>query len=92
MCARYGGDEFLIVLSDCRAEVVERLAADLRASVRELRVESPNGHLSLTVSLGIAVSPQDAESLDALLDAADSRMYRCKIDSRQTAPSSCLVM
>jgi diguanylate cyclase (GGDEF)-like protein len=92
LCARYGGDEFLIVLSDCRPDAVERLAADVRTTVRDLRVESPAGHVSLTVSLGIAVCPQDGENIETLLDVADSRMYRCKLGSRQTAPSSCLVM
>lgn len=74
---RYGGDEFLIILSDTTPEkagtVVGRIADYLRCW---------NGgkHLNgfpLTVSVGVAGWSQ-GQTLDAVLDAADQDMYACK--------------
>ncbi|HKF20298.1 MAG TPA: MASE1 domain-containing protein [Candidatus Angelobacter sp.] len=71
--ARYGGDEFALVLPEANrraaAEVTERFAKKL-ASDRE----SPE----ISVSFGIAVFPFDARDVEALLRWADAALYRMK--------------
>ena len=71
--ARYGGDEFAVVLPEASSEaatavsrrICERLAKD---------GEVPN----VTVSVGAAVFPQDGETIDALFNAADRALYGMK--------------
>lgn len=76
---RYGGDEFVAVLPDTpRAAAIDRLAALLG----RLRRWRPNGsderrHL-LTASIGLASFPADGRDAEALLDAADTALYRSK--------------
>jgi two-component system cell cycle response regulator len=71
--ARYGGDEFAVVLTEAGEEaatsvsrrICERLATD---------GEVPQ----VTVSVGAAVFPQDGETIDALFNAADRALYGMK--------------
>jgi diguanylate cyclase (GGDEF)-like protein len=79
VCARYGGDEFLIVMSHCYAWEAERRGQQLKAAVAALRFNGKIGtDAAVALSVGIAVLPDDGESLEELLEAADARMYRNK--------------
>ncbi len=76
--ARLGGDEFAVVLTEVRDEeaagrVAHRILDNMPASVVEQGHEIPVG-----ASLGVAMFPEDAENLEALLKAADMAMYRAK--------------
>lgn len=82
--ARYGGDEFVVILPQTDAEAAARLAGKLRQLVEEhtfLQEEGINARLG--VSLGIATYPVEAPSKEALIRLADERMYRDK-DARKT--------
>jgi diguanylate cyclase (GGDEF)-like protein len=89
ICVRYAGDEFIIVLPGCGAEEAERKRLDVQVAIDELRFEVRPGHaLALAISAGAAVFPHDGESYEALLQTADSRMYRDKAARRRFATSS----
>ncbi|MGN6380281.1 MAG: HD domain-containing phosphohydrolase [Gaiellales bacterium] len=76
--ARWGGEEFAVVLRRCACEddLAER-AERLRAAVCEDAIADAPVRLWLTVSIGAALAPPDAD-LDALLDETDRRLYAAK--------------
>ena len=79
ICVRYGGDEFIVVLSDCGSDECEAKRVELQKAVAALPFESRGGQpVALSISVGAAVFPADGESYETLLAAADSRMYRDK--------------
>ena len=71
--ARYGGDEFALVLPESGAEVAQRVGERIRE-----RLAADAGAPKITVSVGAAVFPQDGQSIEELLDAADRRLYGMK--------------
>jgi diguanylate cyclase (GGDEF)-like protein len=79
ICIRYAGDEFIVVLSGCGAEEVERKRIELQKAVDAFRFEArPGKPLSIADSIGASVFPQDGDSYETLLATADGRMYRDK--------------
>src|SRR5579884_2182522 len=83
--ARYGGDEFLIVLEGAgskRAQaMIERLQAAVAAYDPEL-IHARLGSLRIGVSIGYACYPEDGSDCAALLSTADTRMYLDKTDRK----------
>jgi diguanylate cyclase len=84
-CARYGGDEFVVAMSCLDLDEANRRARDLQRAVGRLRVPMPNGEsISVGISVGVAVSPEDGATFDELLAAADRRMYENKQQGRRS--------
>lgn len=81
---RFGGDEFIVLLSDLdsRADIVVVLEALL--SVVEVPVKADGRALSVTPSIGVAVYPDDGRHADELIQHADTAMYRAKARGRAT--------
>lgn len=52
--ARYGGDEFTVILNNCRLSAARFIADRLLATVREIRIETDAGEFGFTVSMGVA--------------------------------------
>ncbi|ALS61934.1 putative bifunctional diguanylate cyclase/phosphodiesterase [Pandoraea norimbergensis] len=76
--ARLGGDEFVVLLgslssSDVAGRVAQRLLDDMRDGLRV-----GNQSLHVMPSIGVAVYPDDGESIDVLLKHADTAMYEAK--------------
>jgi diguanylate cyclase (GGDEF)-like protein len=82
---RWGGDEFLLLLTCSYAEA-QRKAADLKVAFERERVA---GSLPdrLGLSIGVASAPVDADSLADTIREADGRMYQDKMSDRRPAPS-----
>jgi two-component system cell cycle response regulator len=81
--ARYGGEEFVIVLPETAAEGAQVVADKIRRAVGSLPITSPAGpDVAMTVSVGTATFPEDGETADDLLLAADAAMYRAKEEGR----------
>jgi diguanylate cyclase (GGDEF)-like protein len=87
VCARYGGDEFLAVLSDCDGVQGEAKALQLQAAVDALEVEVRARVLVRTgISIGAATYPEDGELLEELIESADARMYTNKLGRASRTP------
>ena len=72
--ARFGGDEFVLLLPNTEKQAACQIAERVRSHVEEIR--PPGGQL--TVSVGLASLPEDGETAKALMEAADRAMYRVK--------------
>ena len=71
--ARYGGDEFAVILPETTAAAARFVASRIRR-----RLAADGFQPTLSVSSGVAVYPQDGETIDALLRAADRELYGMK--------------
>ena len=71
--ARYGGDEFALVLPEADVTAAERVGQRIRE-----RLANDGEAPRITVSVGAAVFPTDGETVEALLEAADRALYRMK--------------
>ncbi len=78
---RYGGDEFVVILDGVTSEQTWETAERTRRLIEShlFGVESLGENaLRLTVSIGIAICPEDAASAAAVIEAADFAMYGAK--------------
>ncbi|MFH0753530.1 MAG: EAL domain-containing protein [Candidatus Omnitrophota bacterium] len=82
LVARWGGDEFVILLNDLEdARMAQRTAERIREKFNAPRMVA--GHdLFITASVGIAIFPHDGETLEELLKHADTAMYVAKNSGR----------
>jgi len=79
LVARYGGDEFVILLPDTDSGTAFRLAERLRETLASYAfLQEINLALTLTASFGVATFPEHAASKDELILWADRAMYRAK--------------
>ncbi|MGA2991064.1 MAG: sensor domain-containing diguanylate cyclase [Candidatus Korobacteraceae bacterium] len=78
--ARYGGEEFVLLLPDTTSSGAQQLAERLKNDIEgsHLVVDTPEKAVRLTVSLGVAAFPRDAQSDVELLAAADAALYGAK--------------
>jgi diguanylate cyclase (GGDEF)-like protein/PAS domain S-box-containing protein len=83
VACRYGGDEFIIVLLDASLEMTRERAERLCEHVRHLNIRFEGQALkAVTLSLGIAVFPENGSTSAEILKAADTALYRAKHEGR----------
>jgi diguanylate cyclase (GGDEF)-like protein/putative nucleotidyltransferase with HDIG domain len=88
LCARFAGDEFVIVLWDCNPARERGRITDVQNAVSAYPFEPRQGvRVPLSISAGCARFPADGLTLDDLLIAADERMYQDKAERRALAAS-----
>ena len=77
-CARYGGEEFVIVLPDTAIADALDTAEHIRARVAAKKF---NGR-KMTLSIGVASFPEDADDAEAIIAVADEALYQAKREGR----------
>lgn len=81
---RQGGDEFIIVIDDVKesADVVPVLIKLMEGMQQPVSIDDQD--ISVSMSIGVAVYPDDGGDFDSLLQRTDSAMYRAKAAGRNT--------
>ncbi|MDY6932886.1 MAG: GGDEF domain-containing protein [Spirochaetota bacterium] len=82
--ARYGGDEFTILLPDTEMNKAREIAERIGRDVAEINLSQMfNGQVTqITVSQGISTYPENVEDLQNLCKLADRHLYRAKVEGR----------
>jgi PleD family two-component response regulator len=82
--ARFGGEEFVIILPSCQGQYGHQVAERIRASVSALNINLPSGvSMGVTISIGGAYAPRWVRSTPELwVDRADIELYRAKSEGR----------
>jgi len=76
--ARFGGDEFAILLPDCADPCLIEQTADRVFASLQSPIELAGQSVFVNTSIGIAISPKDGTSADQLLSSADLALYSAK--------------
>jgi diguanylate cyclase (GGDEF)-like protein/PAS domain S-box-containing protein len=82
--ARYGGDEFIVLLPETQLSDAVMLAERMAQRIAESDWPAANGETTVTASLGVASYPEVASQMQMLLKAADSALYRAKQAGKNT--------
>lgn len=75
---RYGGEEFLLVLPKMPLDIARDRAAQLLKLFQEQVVSFGDLRLQTTISMGIAATPEHADTADGLIRCADDALYQAK--------------
>lgn len=86
---RYGGDEFVAVLSHCDLPTAQGVAERIRSSVEQESFLQKDGlDIRFTVTIGVALFPEHAASKQEIVEAADQAMYGAKRKKRNSILSA----
>jgi len=81
--ARYGGDEFVILLPETGLRRSKQLTGRLCSDFQERALKIEQREISITLSMGLASMPGDEDlALDTLLNRADQALYTAKVRGR----------
>ena len=84
VACRYAGDEFLLILPETSRETTRERAEQLRKGVKELALP-----IAITISIGVAVFPEDGMTSETILKSADNALYQAKHEGRDHVTVSC---
>jgi diguanylate cyclase (GGDEF)-like protein len=82
LVCRWGGEELLVVLAECPASHARTRAEHLREAIAMCYDGQAGPVRQVTASVGVACFPDEGESLDRLIEAADAALYRAKAAGR----------
>lgn len=78
LVARYGGDEFIILLPENNLKAAMEVGGRLRQNLEKAHVITGQGKASVTASIGVAALTEGMTTLSALIEAADRALYNAK--------------
>ncbi len=79
---RYGGEEFLVVLSNCNLDAATIVCERIRSFVANEPIATSAGKLEATVSIGLAACDSAHDTIERVVGAADAALYRAKESGR----------
>ncbi|MFC3194173.1 GGDEF domain-containing protein [Marinicella sediminis] len=80
--ARFGGEEFILVVPDCHEQQMHAMARELLEGCRDMVTQSDRGTIHVTFSMGIFVTADYQRPLDHLIEQADVALYEAKKNGR----------
>ncbi len=80
--SRYGGEEFAVLLPNCKKEDAFNLADKIRKRIKEEKVTLRKQITQVSVSIGVAGFPADAKASEDLISMADAALYQAKQSGR----------
>ncbi len=83
VAARYGGDEFVVLLPGCRRDDAVSVAERVRGGIAQQVGQAP-----VTISAGVATAPDNASDSERLMAAADAALYDAKRNGRDRVVAS----
>jgi len=88
IACRYGGEEFIIIMPGASQEVTLERTEQMRQCVKQIHELRPNQFLHpITISIGLAIFPDNGASGSALIQAADTALYQAKKEGRDRVVS-----
>ena len=78
LAARFGGEEFAILLPGMTAEEAAWIGETIRSTIEVQPIHVQQSQLNVTVSVGAAAFPEHARTMEELIAAADSALYQAK--------------
>lgn len=82
LVARFGGEEFSVLLPDTDKLGARSVAERIRTNIESQRFLAYNETIKVKVSVGVAGFPEDTTSLEQLIDKSDQALYRAKQEGR----------
>ena len=79
---RYGGEEFVILLTETNEAGTCRMAERLRARVANMSIETDQSQIFVTISFGVVACDVARDDMDTLIARADSALYAAKNSGR----------
>jgi two-component system, cell cycle response regulator len=87
--ARFGGEEFAVLVPDLAPPAAFELAERVRRRIGELRVPLDSGHtVTITASIGVGTALPEDDHWEPLIARADAALYRAKREGRNRCSSS----
>ena len=83
IACRYGGEEFVVILSETTRTVAVQRAETIRHDIEQMQLTLEDRPLDrVTASFGVALYPTHADNEEALVRAADNALYQAKDGGR----------
>ena len=82
LVCRYGGEEFSVLLPDCNLKKAVELAEEIRKKISEVTIVLRREKTRISVSIGVAMFPKNAQNMMELIHKADLALYQAKEKGR----------
>ncbi|MDE3271704.1 GGDEF domain-containing protein [Pseudoalteromonas sp. G4] len=86
--ARWGGEEFIVMLPHIALSSAAEKAESLRSKLAESKIKLPDAEFTMTVSIGVVEFSPVTPKLETLIDIADQRLYKAKQQGRNQVVSN----
>lgn len=81
---RFGGDEFMLLVKDANREVCKEVVKRIESLCNEKVYKNGDLELKVSMSIGIAICPEESNIKDELATIADEKMYKAKKDKNKS--------